>query len=98
MTSPTLIDSLSAHLFWDTDPASVDPEQHRAFIIARVMDRGTMQDVKATWEFYGEAAVREALLAAPSLDKKTIAFFANQFDLPRERFRSYRNDGMTWKS
>jgi hypothetical protein len=87
---------LSDHVLWDVDRASMDAEQHRRFIIPRIMDRGTLPDVKATWNYYGETKVREALLTAPSLQKKTIAFFANQFNLPREEFRAFRKQTRTW--
>jgi len=85
-----LIDSLSPHLFWDVDTKQVDPHKHRDFIIVRCAERGRREDVRTIWDFYGPNQVREALLAAPSLSKKTIAFFANQFDLPHEAFRAHQ--------
>ncbi|MBL9150956.1 MAG: hypothetical protein JNK37_00640 [Verrucomicrobiales bacterium] len=97
MSSPRWIDGLSRHVFWDTDPASIDPERHGDFVIVRVMDRGTLADVKAVWDYYGSERVRVALLRAPSLGTKTISFFANQFDLPREAFRAFRHRNAHWK-
>ncbi|MCF7848639.1 MAG: hypothetical protein K9M45_07315 [Kiritimatiellales bacterium] len=96
MKKAGLIQQLSGHLFWDVYPEGVDPEKHRQFIIPRVMDRGTLADVEAVWNYYGEEKVRAALLSASSLNKKTIAFFANQFNLPRENFRAYRESSKTW--
>ena len=90
MHSAAIIRQLAPHLFWDVDAASLDPQSHRAFIIPRVMDRGDRPDVHAVWQYYGEAVIRDVLLNAPSLDKKTIAFFSNQFDLPRDAFRAFR--------
>ena len=98
MNPASYLDRLSAFLFWDTDRAAVDVNRHGAFIITRVMDRGSSEDVRATWAFYGPDRIREALVAAPALDKKTISFFANQFDLPCEAFRAYRNQGANWSS
>lgn len=96
MTPDAFRHSLSAHLFWDVDPESVDPVRHRSFLIPRIMDRGTLADVQTAWAFYGESSVREALLTAASLQRRTIAFFAAQFDLPRDRFRAWRNRASTW--
>ncbi len=96
MSNVAFTEQLSEHLFWDVDRASVDPEQHRRFIISRIMDRGTLEDVKEAWRYYGEEAVREALLNASSLHKKTISFFSRQFNLPRESFRASRNQTGTW--
>ena len=96
MTKNEFSQQLSDHLFWDVDRASVDVEENRQFMIARIMDRGTLVDVTAAWNYYGEAKVRDVLLDAASLHRKTIAFFANQFNLPRERFRAFRNQARTW--
>jgi len=96
MTKGDFIQQLSEHLFWDVDRAGMDPDQHRIFIISRTMDRGTRDDVRVVWAYYGEEKVRDALLNAACLHKKTIAFFASQFDLPQENFRSFRNRTGAW--
>jgi len=92
----TFIKQLSAPLFWEVDPEQVDPEAHWRFVIPRIMDRGTLRYVKAAWNYYGEERIQQALLKAASLHKKTIAFFANQFDLPRDFFRAYKKDTGAW--
>ena len=89
-TGEQFLDQLSAPLFWDVERNSVDPEANAPFLIIRVMERGTSQEVRTAWAYYGAARIEEALLAAPSLSKKTIAFFANQFGLKREQFRAYQ--------
>ncbi|MEN8255888.1 MAG: hypothetical protein ABFR33_10525 [Verrucomicrobiota bacterium] len=68
----------------------MDTQVHRNFIIPRVMDRGSLGDVLAVWRHYGAEVVKESLLRAPSLQQKTIFFFANQFHLRPEEFRAYR--------
>jgi hypothetical protein len=93
-----LVDQLSFFLFWDVDPSGINPEAHRQFIIPRVMERGTLADVKAVWDYYGGEAVKSALLDSAALGIKTISFFANQFNLPREAFRAYRNPPNKWHS
>ncbi|HKK18112.1 MAG TPA: hypothetical protein VJ952_05465 [Opitutales bacterium] len=82
------LQELSEHLFWDVDRDSVDVEAHARFLITRIMERGTREDVRAAWSFYGPDRVREELTQAPSLSKKTISFFANQFSIPKEAFRA----------
>jgi len=83
-----LISSLSAPLFWDVSRSSVDPEAHAVFLICRVMERGTSGDVRLVWKHYGETKVKDALVKAPALSRKTIHFFANQFRIPCEAFRA----------
>lgn len=91
------VDRLSRHLLWDVDPASIDLERHRDWLIVRTMDRGTREDVRLVWGHYGPDAIRDALVKAPTLRIKTIAFFASQFDLPREAFRAWRNRDTDWE-
>lgn len=98
MKSEGLKDQLSAFLFWDVDPSGINPETHRQFIISRVMERGTLADVKTVWDYYGGDAVKTALLNAADLSAKTVSFFANQFNLPRDAFRAFRNPAKNWSS
>ena len=98
MKSTTLTDQLSSFLFWDVDPSGVNPETHQQFIISRVMERGTLADVKAVWNYYGEESVKQTLLNAEALSRKTIVFFANQFSLPRSAFRAYHTPSENWDS
>jgi len=98
MSFREFIGELSRHLFWDVDPASLGQGKHDSFLIARVMDRGTLEDVRLAWGYYGPDKVREALLESPVLGEKTLSFFANQFELPREAFRAFRHQGTPWKS
>ena len=88
--SEQFLNQLSAPLFWDVERSSVDPEANAPVLIVRVMERGTSQEVRTTWSYYGADRIEEILLAPPSLSKKTIAFFANQFGLKREAFRAYQ--------
>jgi hypothetical protein len=96
MSASRFIDELSEHLLWDVDRRSVDPDKHARFLIGRIMDRGTRADVLAAWARYGSEDVKAALLEAPALDRKTVAFFANQFGLPREAFRAWRRNRGSW--
>jgi hypothetical protein len=96
MTKQQFSDGLSEHLYWDVERGTVDADKHRRFIIPRIMDCGTLADVKAAWAYYGETCVRDTLLNARALNKKTIAFFANQFKLPREQFRAFASRTGGW--
>lgn len=83
-------------LLWDVDPATLDPQAHSRFLIRRVVERGNLEEVKAAWSYYGEAGFRDALLDARDLSLKTIHFFANQFGVPLESFRAYREPPENW--
>ena len=91
------LEALSPGLFWDVDPGQIDPLTHRDFIIVRCVERGCRRDVQKIWDFYGPEQIRNSLLDAPSLGKKTIAFFANQFELPPTAFRAHHRQE-NWES
>ncbi|MCH8474963.1 MAG: hypothetical protein LAT55_07020 [Opitutales bacterium] len=66
------MDQLSPELFWDTDPTALDPERHASHCIIRIVERGTRQEVRAAWSYYGEDRVRGILLKAPALSGVSV--------------------------
>jgi hypothetical protein len=55
---PDEIVSESGVLFHDTRVQDIDPEAHAAFVIARVLDRGTLRSVRALLHYYGRERIR----------------------------------------
>ena len=39
-------------LFWDVDPAAIDPVEHSRFVIERIMDFGNDDEVRWMWQVY----------------------------------------------
>jgi hypothetical protein len=64
-------------LFWDVEPASVDPATHWAFILDRVLEYGNLKSVRWAEQYYGLARIREYFLARGQrvLSAKTRAFW-----------------------
>lgn len=77
----------STNLFWDVDPAELDFDRHRRFIVARVVEHGTFEDWKILCRQYTVPAVIETARTLRSLDAKTLAFLATVGHVPRESFR-----------
>ena len=90
LTDKQFLDQLSVPLLWDVDRSSIDLQTNAAFLIIRVMERGTRKEVRTIWSYYGAARIKDVLTTASSLSPKTIAFFANQFGLKKEAFRAYQ--------
>jgi hypothetical protein len=90
MPEPLRLDMFTPSLFWDVDPNCVDLVRHARFIIARVMDRGTRRDVDVIRQYFSVDVIRNAVLEAPDLDKKTISYFANRFGIDRMEFKAHR--------
>jgi len=50
----TTVLGLSKTLFWDTDISKIDPKKHKAYIIDRVLFRGTWEEFKIIINYYGK--------------------------------------------
>jgi len=61
MPLPAEILAESSALFHDTRAQDIDPEAHAAFVIERVLDRGTLRSVGALLRYYGRDRIRAFL-------------------------------------
>lgn len=58
---------ISQQTFWDIDPLHLDFEDSSEWIILRVFDRGSLQDVLRIRDFYGPEKVKNILTSQTSL-------------------------------
>lgn len=78
-------------LFWDTDPALVDPDVHVAYVIERVARFGILREWKQLLAYYGEERIKKEVIKLRDLDIKTLNFLSVRFKIPKEEFRCYTN-------
>ena len=81
----------SEHLFWDIDLESFDEIKHAAWLMVRVFERGTLEDIRLLLKSYPKPQIKESLMSARHLDKITLAFAATVFDVKEEEFQCYKN-------
>ncbi len=86
-----LINKLSKRIFWDTDTESIDLQKHKAFIISRVLEYGTIEDWQFIKEQYGLDTIVQSAASLRTLDKKALAFISVLSGKPKEEFRCYIN-------
>ena len=82
---------LSPRLFWDTNPEKVDMQEHKAFIISRVLEYGTIKDWKTILKYYGLKEIAITATKLRTLDNKALAFIATLSGIEKEKFRCYTN-------
>ena len=82
-------------LFWDSNLATIDYEQHARSIIERVITRGTLLDWKMIKDYYGLERIEQEILQMRSLDEVTLNFFSQFFNKPKEQFRCYTQNALT---
>jgi hypothetical protein len=76
-------------LFHDVRLDALDAEEHADFIIARVLDRGTMRSVRALLQSYGEPRVRRFLIErGDRVSPQTRALWCNHFGLDAQQCTS----------
>ena len=83
MPLPDEILDESSVLFRDVRSEDVDPEVHAAFVIARVLDDGTMRSVGALLRYYGRARIRAFFRGGGSdrVSRRTVPLWSAFFKL-----------------
>ena len=81
--------NLPKTLFWDSNMATIDYEQHARSIIERVITRGSLTDWKTIKDYYGLERLENEILQMRVLDAVTLNFFSLFFNKPKQQFRCY---------
>jgi len=78
MPLPDEILAESSALFHDTRVQDIDPKSHAAFVIARVLDRGTLASVGALLRYYGRERIRDFLREGGTqrVSRRTVPLWA----------------------
>ena len=93
------IQSLSKRLFWDVDPETIDDCVHCRYVIQRVLERGSLEDIRATVARYTMPVLIAEAQQIRSLDPVTLAFAACLGNVKEETFRcctSKRSSRQHW--
>jgi hypothetical protein len=67
-------------LFWDAD--TIDPSAHAAYIIARILDYGDMNDVRTLRKIYSDEKIIEVIRTRRGLLPQTGKYWAVKFNIP----------------
>ena len=85
----SFIKTLSQRLFWDVDPETIDEHAHCRYVIQRVLERGSIADIRATVAHYTMPVMIAEAQQIRSLDPVTLAFAACLGNVKEETFRCY---------
>lgn len=81
--------TLSKEIFWDVDISTLNFDVNGAFILERVITRGTIEDFKEIVSYYDKNTLKKIALVVKNLDKKSLNFISFFLDIPKERFKCY---------
>jgi hypothetical protein len=90
MKKDDILSRLSKYLFWDYNPNTLDPDGDKSLILERVFTRGTEQDEKEAFKYYGKDLLKSAVLDIKYLDKKTLNYLSIILDVSKENFKCYK--------
>lgn len=71
-------------LFWDVDKETIDIRLHRSYIIKRIMDYGSVEDVKWMLTTYSPEDITEVLRKSRGLSRKSATFWSIYFNISKE--------------
>lgn len=77
----------SRTLFWDVDPATIDPKKHDQYIIDRVLDFGEMDEVRWLSRFYDTSSIRKVLLTSRDISPKSANLWALVFGVDKKKMK-----------
>lgn len=66
---------LTAQPFWDIDMKTLEVQQHLRFIVERVFEHGTMQDLREVRWFYPKNFIVDSLQKSRNLSRETTCFY-----------------------
>ena len=84
------LENISKHLFWDINTDLSDKEKNKTIIIERVINRGDINDVKIIISEYGLDTIKQEIVNAGFLDKKTLNWVSLFLNIPKTKFRCYK--------
>jgi hypothetical protein len=83
------IEDFSASLFWDVDKTTLSFEKHATHIIEKAITRGTWEDFKTVFDYYGRRKMKKTIKNLRYMDKRTLQFSSIYFHLPITEMRCY---------
>ena len=79
----------SKNLFWDADSEKLDLRSNMRYVIQRVLDRGTLDDLRTAVEYYGQDVIVDVAKSLRTLEPRALSFISCIANVPREEFRCY---------
>ncbi len=79
----------SKNLFWDVDIQTLNMERHAKYIIARVLELGTLADWRLLCRQFTLPGIVESSKKLRVLDSKALEFLSVVGSTPKKEFRCY---------
>ena len=84
-----IIPQLSPYLFWDYHRDRINLDTDRKLILERVFSRGTENDERLVYRYYGKEEIKRTVVEIKYFDIKVLNYLSVILDIPRENFKCY---------
>lgn len=86
------------NLLWDVDAHQVDLKSHQAWVIARVLSRGSLEQVRTLENLLGKEAFSDFFLEGGSskVDPQTATFWMTLLNLTKEQCTPKSSTKINW--
>ena len=74
----------SSKYFWDVNPFALDVQQHKAFIIERLLEYGDIDSLTWINKIYTKEDIQDVVMRSRRITPKTGNFFSLYFGIPKE--------------
>jgi len=81
---------LRTTLFRNVNPAKMDAEKSKLLITERDLTRGTLEEFRQLIRFYPEEELRQTVVKIRYMDKRTLHFIPEYYNITKEKFLCYR--------
>jgi hypothetical protein len=89
LAAEVMIPNFNKNLFWDVNSSEIDFTKNARFVIQRILTRGSLPDWQTLKKFYGLKFIRHEVTEIRYLDKLTLNFCSQYFNIPLKRFKCY---------
>lgn len=69
-------------LFWDVDPAKLERDQHRTFVVERVLEKGRPESVRWLGRIYAPQEMVEVLRISKNISRRTAHLWSKLLQVP----------------
>ena len=63
-------------LFWDVNPATIDPKKHAVYIIERILDFGNEKEVRWMMHYYSRRLIARVVKKSRVIDVKSRSLWS----------------------
>jgi hypothetical protein len=82
--------AISKTAFWDVNFEIIDFETNSLFVMTKVFNHGTFEDMLGVFRFYGLERIKIEIVNAAYLKKKVLAFLCVILHLKETDFENYQ--------